>query len=331
MTSPSVRILHASDLHIAKQANITSPVDRFRPGTIRDAIWHATMASSFDPAILMSFADSVRKKAASGSIDAVILTGDLATTGSAADIHEAYEFLHAPSDPRNPIENANAKAKATLSKVNVPVWIIPGNHDHFGAGYLPDRNEFARTFITEWAGPVKSFPTLKKSGLAVTIIGADLSLNSWKASRWRRFGWFGQGRADEKILDELEKQTKLVPQVPGGCIIWAVHFPPIPKISRSLELLDRDLLVSRANKCGVKAILAGHTHEPRDHKDPGMNFTVYCGGTVSQAFSPKGHHFRIIEAYLDEYGVVKINVEDYLLSGYARGRITGPPGFHKVF
>lgn len=138
-----VRILHASDLHISTQANITSPIDRFTPGTIKDAAVNRMLASSFDPAILLSFASFVFKRAQKGLLDAVLLTGDVSTTGSTEDLEKAFDFMHAPAEPGLGWQNREGEAR--LSNVNSLVWLLPGNHDRFLArpyGYAPGGKEF---------------------------------------------------------------------------------------------------------------------------------------------------------------------------------------------
>ncbi len=95
----SVRILHASDLHIAAVENITSPADRFTPGTIKDAALNRMLASSYDSSILLHLAKFAYQQAELGRLDAILLTGDIATTGSSEDLRKAHEFIHAPVDP----------------------------------------------------------------------------------------------------------------------------------------------------------------------------------------------------------------------------------------
>ena len=48
----SVRILHASDLHICTVSNLTSPVDRLTPGTLYDAVVQGILVSSYDVTVL---------------------------------------------------------------------------------------------------------------------------------------------------------------------------------------------------------------------------------------------------------------------------------------
>ena len=328
----SVRILHASDLHIAAVPNITSPVDCRTPGNIIDAVTNRMLASSYDPAILQRFADFVHDQASKALVDAVLLTGDIATTGSTRDLEKAFDFIHAPADPR--LRSQSTNKEATLHGI-APIWLLPGNHDRYQHsyihGYVPGGGEFDQVFNSKWRGPVKRLGSIPKLGLTVTVIAADLSLKEYKHHDGG-FGWLAQGKAYPEILDELEAETKPLTVSAGHCVIWAVHFPPdYPNISHDLDLLDGDLLVLRANKCGVRAVLAGHTHDPVSYRRPAMKFDVFCAGTVSQAFAdPGGNHFRVIEINSDDTGNVIINSEEYLFSKVTGGIIRNRSGFRRV-
>ncbi len=329
----SVRILHASDLHIAKQENLTSPADRFTPGTLKSALFHRMLASSHDPAILQRLASFVYKQSATGLLDAVILTGDIATTGATKDLEKAFEFIHAPADPRVPTQSASQKGKATLAGASKPVWLLPGNHDRYQrsirGGYVPGGVEFDRVFQSDWQGPVQRFPSISKAGLTVTVIGADLNLQTHRQSD-RKLGWLGQGLADP-FLNQLEAATKQLSAADRQCVIWAVHFPPLyPNISSYLKLLDDDLLVARANACGVKAVLSGHTHSAVKYRKSPMKFDVFCAGTVSQSFAPEGNQFQIIEVSSDASGNINITNEEYVLRGFAGGKATARSEFRRT-
>jgi 3',5'-cyclic AMP phosphodiesterase CpdA len=329
----SVRILHASDLHIAKQENVTSPADRVTPGTLKSALFHRMFASSHDPAILQRLASFIHKESAKGLLDAVILTGDIATTGATGDLEKAFEFIHEAADPRVPTQSARQKGKATLAGANKPIWLLPGNHDRYQSSirrfYVPGGLEFDRVFRRDWQGPVQRFPSIAKAGLTVTVIGADLNLQTHRQSD-RRLGWLGQGLADP-FLNQLEAATKQLTEAERQCVIWAVHFPPLyPNISPYLKLLDDNLLVARANACGIKAVLSGHTHSAVRYRKSPMRFDVLCAGTVSQSFAPEGNQFQIIEVSSDASGNINIANEEYVLRGFAGGKPSAKSEFRRA-
>jgi hypothetical protein len=96
-----------------------------------------------------------------------------------------------------------------------------------------------------------------------------------------------------------------------------------------MQLIDSDKFVLRANRCGVNAVLAGHTHDAVRYRRPEMKFDVFCAGTVSQAFAPGGNHLRILQIKNDR-GEIAIASEDYLFRRFPGGIITDRSGFYPV-
>src|SRR5258706_16206083 len=228
----SVRILHASDLHLADRPSMTSPADHLTPGTMTSALIRRMWVSSHNPATLLDFASFIHKEAARGLLDAVLFTGDIATTGLDLDLAGAFDFINAPADPRTPWQSARKKGIATLSAVKRPIWLMPGNHDRYERshipmrGYVPGGTEFDNVFQKEWQVPGKRFvPPIKKFGLTVTVIAADMNLEMY-GHHEGIYGWLGQGKAYGPILNQLEAETKQTANSPEHCVIWAVHFPP---------------------------------------------------------------------------------------------------------
>jgi 3',5'-cyclic AMP phosphodiesterase CpdA len=330
-----VRILHASDLHIAKDGNLTSPFDHFTPGNTYNSAVNRMLASTYDPSVLQRFADFVHDRAARGTLDAVIMTGDIATTGATEDLHKARDFIQAAADPR--LRSQSALKDPTLNGAQCHVWLLPGNHDRYHTKlYLPGGKDFDSIFTAEWKGPVQAYQPIMKTGLSVVVIAADFNLNS-VGDADRLLGWLGQGKVYTDVLDQLEVETRrcagwcrLQNKFPI-CIIWAVHFPPdYPQISSNLKLLDGDSLIQRANYCQVNAIIAGHTHDPVRYRRPGMKFDVFCAGTTSQAFVPEGNHFRIIEIDVDAAGGIILSSEEYRYRNIRGGVITNGSGFYRA-
>lgn len=327
----SVRILHASDLHIASQPNITSPADRFTPGTVKDAAIKRMLASSYDPSVLLSFGQFVYKQVQRGLLDAIILTGDISTSGSQEDLQKAADFVYEPADFGFGWQTETGDAR--LGDVGVPIWILPGNHDRYDTsliGYVPGGELFDEMFSASWNGPVMSYGPIPKGNLTVSVIGVDFNLRRTKDCD-RMLGWLAQGKVYDEILNRLEVTTKALPPDARGCVIWAMHFPPAyPRVSSYLELLESDLLVLRANECNIRAILAGHTHDAVKYRRSNMKFDVFCAGTVSQDFSPEGNHFRIIEINLDDTGNLTLSSEEYRFRKDPHATIVSKSGFFKV-
>ena len=361
---PTLRILHASDLHISLFKNMVSSVDHF--SNLRDQqnlnFWTLSKlaaeffrsfrkkmtASSYDPVVLKRFAHFVynhsRTKFVDGAVsiekeptkvDAVILTGDLATTGSPHDIERVSSFLSSPFDARYPYLNNNHEA--TLSAIQDPIWFFPGNHDRFVPTlswiwinhlpfpkfFEPGGIQFDTQLLNFRSEPVRVLDGLSASDnlatLRVVVIAADFSLKRL-GDHDGIYGWLAQGRVYENVLGELVKKTqeqisKHKAENTGTlCVLWAIHFPPgFPHISPTNRLLMEEQLIAQAKQNGVEAILAGHTHEQTSYRKPAMSSDVLCCGSTSQRVpsnSRGANRFQIIDISTQGAGV-HIDVENY--------------------
>lgn len=320
----SVRILHASDLHISRRPKLTSALDLISAGTYLDATRSFALVSTYDPSILLHFADFVYKdyidnhvNQQSEPIDVILFTGDVASTGLAIDLNLALKFIEEPSVPTNPV--IWSTGNATLAEVQTPIWLLPGNHDRYRRllliGYSPGGTMFDVVFKSYWGPKVKEFPTVTRSNTSVKVIAADFNL---KRGRDRSGAWynrFAQGKVYGTILKALERATLDAKKRHSGplIILWALHFPPqFPSIPSAMKLINDSQLIDIANNCGVAAVLAGHTHEPVQYRTPNMKFDVFCAGTISQDFAPHGHYFHIIRVGTDDNNNVSIGRENFL-------------------
>lgn len=361
----TIRILHASDLHLAKNSRQRSPVDKFSDLSGEDlgflnlsklafetfkALLLKAAASSYDPELLKSLAwfvyENARRKFSATrvlveddgpeKIDAVILTGDLATTGDAKDIGKVKDFLTAPFDSR--YIYLSAAKQATLTASQIPVWYLPGNHDRFVATldfefvhnlafpriFNPGGHNFDVQLQNFQAEPVRVLgylkePLTKNSSLCVIVLAADFSLKRFEDHEGL-YGWLAQGKVDlEDILPRLVKKTneEIAKHKASGagviCPLWAIHFPPgFPHIKKGSRLIGQKELIQAAKGCGVKAVLAGHTHEQTSYRKPGMNFDVLCCGTTTQ-YEPlsRGNRFQIINITAEPAQGVQIALQSY--------------------
>jgi hypothetical protein len=202
-----IRILHASDLHIAQTPSLISPLDKISPGTFVEAVTRRTLASSFDPSVLGRFTSFAHNKMG-GQIDAILLTGDIATTGLPYDLEVARRFIEGPPHPHVPA--LNTCMEPTLAGLATPVWLLPGNHDRYLRtkllDYSPGGTHFDYVFSAHWKGNVQLFPVIPHSGIYAAIIAADFNLKSKKDSKGLS-GKYAQGRVYPAILDQLEQET----------------------------------------------------------------------------------------------------------------------------
>jgi Calcineurin-like phosphoesterase len=205
-------------LHIAVKANLTSVIDYISAGMYFHALRPRALASTYDPSILLRLADLIYSdysgkyiNRAGKPLDAVLLTGDLATTGKQHDIETAVKFIDGPLHQYLPTMTPDYVP--TLAASRTPVWLLPGNHDRLRrakvTGYSPGGNIFNTLFASHWSTPITEYtPLLSRSGLSVAVIGVDFNLQHKRQREGRWWNKYAQGRVDQTILSNLEQTTK---------------------------------------------------------------------------------------------------------------------------
>jgi 3',5'-cyclic AMP phosphodiesterase CpdA len=297
--------------------------------------WRQT---SHDPAPLRAFVTFAYQNR--HAIDAILVSGDLATSGDRPDLTAAYRLY--TSHPANPGVCLTAASDPTLF-----YWahaqtldVLPGNHDRFGPArnlFRPGGNVFDRVFcplggVQLWSAGQGVAPgvAIYRGSWVAHLVKADFSLHrrdGGKPFYWLP-GWFGQGRVLQTVLDQLIKATKrarddITQNHLKPVTLWAIHFDP-SSTDRALELLDSRLLAQQAAELDVKAILCGHTHETKV-KPLSPKTLVYACGTVAQAGSPQWD-FQIIEITTDDHGHTppKISVRWYRFDKGVFSLLSGP-------
>jgi hypothetical protein len=294
------RILHASDLHMGAVPK--------RPGKY----WHQ---ASHHPAPLKAIADFANANRT--ALNGVLLTGDLATTGALRDLEAAYDFCTAAA--ANPAVSQTPAGDPTLVHWRQAglLDLLPGNHDRFRSKrylYRPGGTVFDQVFC---AGPaprlwhqgrrVAHGLVLQQGNSILHILKADFTLRH--GDHGQKFymlpGWFGQGRVEQPILDQLvdatEQARNYYRNLGSLTTLWAIHFDPFTT-DETLKLLDSELLAQAAQKLRIPAILCGHTHETKLKALSDATFVFVCG-TAAQVGSP---HWdcQVIEITTDDYGQV---------------------------
>jgi hypothetical protein len=252
-------------------------------------------ATSYHPLALDSLVNFVLSRS---ELDAIILSGDIATTGFEHDLLKAKEFLDGPP------AGAYAAGLSVLANIGPPVWILPGNHDRYTYTgqewfFSPGGTLFDQILSNHWSGKVKAYPPLRNADkrLSVLILAADFCLQkSSDSTRLHRFNKLAQGRVYEEVLSALETETlsqreQETLDFPNHELVtlWAVHFPPaFEGLSASKSLLQAADLVSKAEDLDVQALLAGHTHIHKDYSATPY-VRVLCAGTATQNDSATKH------------------------------------------
>jgi predicted phosphodiesterase len=290
------RILHASDPHMAAQPFMAGGSSTFRwpPKVARH--WRQT---SHDPAPLRAFVNFAHHNR--DAFDAVLVSGDLATSGDRTDLDAAYQLYTAP--PANPNVSLTPAGEPTLvhwAQAN-KLDLLPGNHDRFRSArqlYRPGGRFFDRVFCPNaglrfWCARqgVSHGVAIRRGNWVVHVVKADFTLH--RGDGGQRFywlpGWFGQGRVDQTTLDQLVAATNrarndIEQRHWKPVTLWAIHFDPLT-MDQKLLLLESEKLVHAATNLKVTAVLCGHTHES-NLKPLAQTTFVYACGTTAQAYSP---------------------------------------------
>lgn len=284
------------------------------------ALKDLTIASSYNTAALDCLCNFVEEQ--DHNLHAIIITGDLATTGFGFDLEKGRLFLEGTP----PFDQ-------TISDTKVPKMLLPGNHDRYiytsdGFLFAPGGTRFDEILQNHWDGPVRVFKPLRgDENLSVVIIAADFSLQSKKDCTLPllRLSRLAQGRVYPAILEELVKKTRIARQQERALgytpvTLWAIHFPPFftycdtGPIQQALNdltknLIDEDRLIDEAREHFVDAVLAGHTHEAQDYL--AASIRVLCAGTTTQDDSAE-KQCQLIEVSRNRIGQPKVVVTEYV-------------------
>lgn len=327
------RILQISDLHFGHPADHVNPLEAavggrnsllagsmevFRTiarGSAKGELALVFSPSTFNPDVAQVLLRELHAQLP--DLDAVVVTGDLATTGENPDLALAKSFFRGALPPEwNPLGGL----PSLLADSEIPILCMPGNHDRYtGRLCAPGNRNFEEHFGKLWdfdrgkayqisgKSSLVKFSAIQSRNSVLFICMADFSLADVKAGD-KAGGWIGQGRITEATLEHLEVGTKRVVKAArlAGCnaaAIWAVHFPPAyPNISPKLDLHDSRLLVEAATRCDVRFILAGHTHQALwyEAKAATSAAQVICCGASAGLSQHDAFSFTLLEVTVGE-------------------------------
>jgi len=312
------RVLHLSDLHFAATAEAVNFVDvprsqlatemvsRLRKKTTEITFRYPT---TYDPSAaediaIVAFLDT--------ELDLILISGDISTTGTRSDLVVAKEFITA-TPARGWLSERNFP---TLVAANVPIALLPGNHDRFRRASFPfgtGGTEFDEQFNEHWwVGQNASLlGLLKKDSDWIAFVGADFTLHEKTLDPREEAG---RGHVSEHILKSLRLLTKRVRESvqqryeKSPAVAWVVHFAPeFEGLDEFLVLENDAVLIAAAAEDSVNHILCGHTHEKRVYQARTQrSVTVHCAGAASAYKAPQGNVVQIVEFHAEQGVIQKV-------------------------
>ena len=168
MADALFRLLHGSDLHFNARTGL--------------AKWTSPL-SSHDVGAAEAFARSAWRLRGQGDadravVDAILLSGDVATSGDSADLALGHAYVAAPAADRW----LSSSRAPTLQGAGLPIALLPGNHDRFGTLLLPGNHAFDEVFGRFWRDDdqdgVDELLVLDKDGRRLVLLGLVLWIGS---------------------------------------------------------------------------------------------------------------------------------------------------------
>jgi predicted MPP superfamily phosphohydrolase len=324
-------IVHLTDLHFGQVSDRKSFT---RQWVYQGPPTHNLQRAEHLAAWLYEKTDEL--EAAGDRLDALVLSGDLATTGIPDDLRTAFKYIDGPAtnlyyrDPEPQEAHKGRQHFATISGLARRCILIPGNHDRYKSNYgEPAGAEFNNVFDKYWnkhiegvVGTVLSKPsngTLE----CLAVIGADACLRDEKHAT--PFCSMSQGYAYPEMRDALVNKTKAIREVhPNIAVIWFIHFPPWP-VFPALRMLQYQIIAKASADWGVAVVLSGHTHL-NTVLQPTVGTTIWKGGSATQYRERKGHWIQYLEVEVQSDRIVGAtrtnlrwtrigNLYDYFLVG----------------
>jgi 3',5'-cyclic AMP phosphodiesterase CpdA len=299
-------LLHISDLHFGKDSNKISVFDS---RVLND--WRRIVGGSWSnvgrqhthcSTLAQEVARTVRSE--SYRLDAVIISGDIATTGMYQDLLVGLQFLTAHPDPIK--RHLTTLGEGTIFNPDGPeIWLVPGNHDRFQNGFgKPGSLNFETVFFNYWdkSDPVRGQILFdEESDNHLGVVFADFSLQKIGDASKPQY-CSGQGFVHHDVLEKLVKKTRRIKDDhKRAAVIWVLHFPPAGTDSdypESLMLRGHRDVIRAAMADDVAIVLAGHIHVNKIFPlDSGVS--ISCAGSaccyVERFFTGNWLHMVSIE------------------------------------
>ena len=314
---PRFSYIHLSDTHFCIE-----PVRRNALGLMRrlprnriDTYWrqmrtigYLSLAkpASYIPEILIGAAQFCLERP---SVDGVIFTGDLATTGMMTDLLVARSFVSEPAADGFVTENGSP----TLNVGSRNIYVLPGNHDKYiNPAGAPNCIHFAMQFgslMRNYRDGVGHW-VRRKGNAHVGFIYADFTLQTRMDASDKFFAVYGQGRVKEEVLRELKDRSfDLRRRFEKITLVWVLHFAPFD-CGYSLRLHDYGDFIDAAISLRVAATICGHTH--RASKTSVDGHTILCAGSTGCVDAEEDSRIQVL--HFDVGKEIHIQRENYIWS-----------------
>ncbi|MER9456630.1 metallophosphoesterase [Mesorhizobium sp. M0478] len=318
------RFIQLSDIHLCIEPRRRNALALFRrhPSASLDVArqwWNGNLAlkltrpESYDPDLVAGVARFAWRH---GDVtDCIIVSGDLATTGSQLDLATAKAFVDAAPNDRF----FTLGGGVTLKAAHPDIHVMAGNHDHYRDDYGSPGGSahFRLNFgnrMPNHDGKI-SHTVLTKNEETIGLIFADFTLDKSDdcsaVNAGAMFLRYGQGRVYPDVLKALIAKHHVLKQKYRNIhIVWVVHFAPFD-CSVKLQLNDFSELVDAANSVGVQQLLCGHTHSMK--KQIEGKLSIYCAGPAGAIGSEESSYIHINEIELTG-GVGRFKRRNFLWS-----------------
>ncbi|MEG3349785.1 metallophosphoesterase [Novacetimonas sp. GS1] len=236
-----ILIAHASDPHLAIDTLRIRAGDLLNKRVLSYLSWQRRRRIHRTAAL-----QRVMEDIAAHNVDMLALTGDLTNLG---------------------LPDECAQAERWLSRLPMPVTVVPGNHDALVS------SDWHATIgrWSPWMGPLP-FPFVRRVG-PVALIGLN---SAHPTPCFNASGDIGAHQAARlaAVLEETGQQ--------GLCRVIMIHHPPLAHLtSRRKSLRDAGRFGACIAQHGAELVLHGHTHVSTLATLPGRNGPVPVMGVAS--------------------------------------------------
>lgn len=273
------------------------------------------------------FDTSARLEHEDDTLDALVLSGDLATTGQQDDLDAALQYIDAPPAKDfyrapAPGEEDDSAHLATVAELANLCFLIPGNHDRYknnsgNAGgtrfdavfnkYWSNNTHGVIASIIEKPATASSFDQLER----LALVGADGCLR--RRADAPMLGAFerSQGFVYPNTLTALKEKTiEARRQFPGITVIWVIHFPPHGNVSWYERMFEYENVEAASKVLNVSVILSGHTHENLVYP-VGLGSTIWNGGSATQYAESRGNWIQYLEIEIVKSRLIRAERVNY--------------------